>query len=94
MNSAWMDDAICTPDAAWTADYEPDVATLDRLGAICAACPVTAACATYALDYRCETGMYAGVWLPSAGKYTWASRKGNQNWVRARRALRHKALVS
>jgi UDP-N-acetylmuramyl pentapeptide phosphotransferase/UDP-N-acetylglucosamine-1-phosphate transferase len=82
--SDWMDFAICTPDPAWTSDTPPDAVTLSRLGAICAVCPVSAACASYALDNRCQTGMYAGVWLPTAGT-------GNAGWLDARRSLARKA---
>lgn len=97
IRSDWMDHAICTPDVAWTADFQPDEATLSRLGAVCAVCPVIAECASYALDYRCETGMYAGVWLPSSG-VAWGNRDGQRSlgWMHARRALvrKSKALVA
>lgn len=92
--SDWMDDAVCRPDVAWTGDTMPDADVLRRLAAVCARCPVIAECAAYALEARCETGMYAGVWLPTSGAYTYLSRPCNKGWIAARDELRALALVA
>lgn len=90
----WMDDAACRPDPRWT-DATPSDAQLDRLGMECVPCPVRSECARYALDNEVEGGMYAGVWLPSSGRFGRnKERTDNVAWVEAREALRRQLRVS
>lgn len=92
LDNDWMSQALCRLDEPdWLFDRRPDHETLSRMGAICAVCPVSPACASYALANNCEAGIYAGVWLPQSGAW---NRHTNRAWLLARKSLIPKARAS
>jgi hypothetical protein len=68
------------PDLPWTANMQPNQATLFRMREVCAGCLVQDRCARIGVDAL--GGMYAGVWLP------WKDEKGFPGVRTARGELR------
>jgi Transcription factor WhiB len=82
-NHAWMTQARCRPNPAWTPERQPNTELLIALREICDQCPVIRQCASHALNERLHGGVYAGVWLP---------HRYSAEWLRARAVLHRKTL--
>lgn len=65
--TAWMDRAACRGSTLeWTYDRQPGRTVMRHLAAVCSFCPVRADCAHYAIEQRCDNGVWAGLWLPTS----------------------------